>query len=100
MTSRPLSQVARVRGFSLIELMTALTIGLLILAGLTSVFVNSSTAFSELRKTSEQIENGRFAIELLSSDLRHAGFYGELSKLPAAPATDDPCTAPTDGLVT
>ncbi len=87
-------------GFSLIELMLAMTIGLLILAGLTTVFVNSSQSYAELRKTSEQIENGRYAIEYLAQDIRHAGFYGEFSALPDAPATlPDPCTAPTPGVV-
>src|SRR5258706_3127190 len=84
-----------VTGASLIELMTAITIGLLILVGLTSVFVNSSTSNRELKNTAEQIENGRYAIDLLSQDIRHAGFYGELSTLPTVPATaPDPCAVP------
>jgi len=87
------------QGFSLIELMTAITIGLMILMGLSSVFVNSSTASRELKNTAEQIENGRYAIELMSQDIRHAGFYGELSTLPAVPASADPCAAPTAGAV-
>jgi type IV pilus assembly protein PilW len=87
------------QGFSLIELMTAITISLLLLIGLSSVFVNSSTSSRELKNTAEQIENGRYAIELLSQDIRHAGFYGELSTLPAVPAIADPCAAPTAGAV-
>ena len=87
-------------GFSLIELMLAMTIGLLILAGLTTVFVNSSQSYGELRKTAEQIENGRYAVEYLMQDVRHAGFYGEFSLLPTAPSTlPDPCAAPTVGAV-
>lgn len=65
-------------GFSLIELMIAMTIGLLLLSGLAMIFVNSSDANRELQKTAQQIENGRFAIEAISQDLRHAGFYGHL----------------------
>jgi type IV pilus assembly protein PilW len=88
------------RGFSLIELMISITIGLMILAALTAVFVNSSNANREMRNSSEQIENGRFAIELITEDVRHAGFYGRLSTLPAVPATaPDPCAAPTAGAV-
>lgn len=88
------------RGFSLIELMTALTIGLLILVGLSSVFVNTSTANREMRNTAEQIENGRYAIEFLTQDIRHAGYYGELTTLPATPGSlPDPCAAPTAGAV-
>ena len=62
-SSHPISFPPRAaRGFSLLELMTSITIGLLIMAGLASVFVNSSTANKEMKNNAEQIENGRFAI--------------------------------------
>ena len=100
-SSRPIaSPVRAARGFSLLELMTSITIGLLILAGLASVFVNSSNANREMKNNAEQIENGRYAIEFLTQDLRHAGYYGELTTLPAVPgAAPDPCAAPTAGTV-
>jgi type IV pilus assembly protein PilW len=79
-------------GFSLVELMIAITIGLLLLAGMTLIFVNSSESNRELQKTAQQIENGRYAIDVISEDLRHAGFFGHLTLLPAAPAVlPDPC---------
>lgn len=81
-------------GFSLIELMIAMTIGLLLLAGLTTIFINSSNASRELQKTSQQIENGRYAIDVISTDLRLAGFYGHLHNMGALtpPAgAPDPC---------
>lgn len=79
-------------GLSLVELLIALTIGLLLLAGLTLIFVNSSEANRELQKTAQQIENGRYATDILSQDLHHAGFYGHYADLPAAPAAlPDPC---------
>jgi len=90
MTSTPRSH----SGFSLIELMIAMTIGLLLLAGLTTIFVNSSNASRELQKTSQQIENGRFAIDVISTDLRLAGFYGHLHDMNAITqpaAAPDPC---------
>ena len=104
MTTLPFARFSRLprtaRGVSLIELMTAVTIGLLILAGLASVFVNSSNANREMRNSAEQIENGRYAIEFLAQDLRHAGYYGELTTLPAAPGTaPDPCAALSAGAV-
>jgi len=81
-------------GFSLVELMIAMTIGLMLLAGLSLIFVNSSNASREMQKTSQQIENGRYGIEVISTDLRHAGFYGHLhniSAIPAPAAAPDPC---------
>jgi type IV pilus assembly protein PilW len=91
---------SRALGFSLLELMVSITIGLMLLAGLATVFSNSSNSNREMKRTSEQIENGRYAIEMLAQDIRHAGFFGEFYKLPAAPAAaPDPCTAPTDAAV-
>lgn len=78
-------------GFSLVELMVALTVGLLLLTGLSLIFVNSSEANRELQKTSQQIENGRYAIDILSQDLRLAGFYGHFHMLPAPVGSPDPC---------
>jgi prepilin-type N-terminal cleavage/methylation domain-containing protein len=63
-------------GFSLIELMVSITISLLILLALIAVFLNFSRNNKELAKTNSQIENGRFAIQLLQNDLVHAGFWG------------------------
>ena len=64
------------RGFSLIELMITLTIGLIILAALIAFYLNITNTNNELAKSNIQIENGRFAIQLLESDLVHAGFWG------------------------
>lgn len=81
-------------GFSLVELMIAMTIGLMLLAGLTTIFINSSNASREMQKTSQQIENGRYAIDVISTDLRHAGFYGHLhdmNSITVPAALPDPC---------
>lgn len=85
-------------GLSLIELMISIVLSLMILTAVISVFVNASAARSELERTSRQIENGRYAVELLSDDLRVAGFYGEMgvASLPAtgalADAEHNPCS--------
>jgi type IV pilus assembly protein PilW len=81
------------RGISLIELMISLTIGLFLLAGLVTVYVNSAQSSSELEKSAQQIENGRFAMQTITDDLRHAGFYGQYytALLPTAPGLPDPC---------
>lgn len=81
------------RGFSLAELMVAATIGLLILAGMSTLFVNNTRAQGEIEKANRQVENGRFAVQTLSSDLRNAGFYGEFDPtvLDSPAALPDPC---------
>lgn len=85
-------QPALQRGLTLIELMIALTIGLVVLGGLLTFFGNSSSAYTELKKTAEPTANGSMAMWVLTQDINHAGFYGEFYTLPAAGvALPDPC---------
>lgn len=64
-------------GFSLIELMVSITIGLVIVASLAILFANNSRARLETEKSSLQIENGRYATTYLRDELRLAGYFGE-----------------------
>jgi len=93
---RPLSALRYARGVSLIELMIALTIGLVIMAGMASLFVASSQSHGELEKASRQIENGRYAIATLREDIQLAGFYGDYVPPTGAgvqwTSPADPCT--------
>jgi type IV pilus assembly protein PilW len=86
---------ARQAGFSLVELMIAVTLGLLLVAGLAATFASSSRARDELERASQQIENGRYAMQVLGDDLRLAGYLGEFDLVQAALATPgtkpDPC---------
>ena len=85
MTSPLQSERPRLQGgFSLIELMIAITLGLLILAGMLTIFVNTSAVRNEIERTNRQIENGRYAMELLRDDIQLAGFLGEID-LPSVP---------------
>jgi prepilin-type N-terminal cleavage/methylation domain-containing protein len=74
------SRVSPVRrpqqGFTLIELMIAMTISLVMLVALVSIFSNVSRNNSEMTKTNSLIENGRFAMQLLEQNLVHAGYWG------------------------
>ncbi|MEK6245193.1 MAG: PilW family protein [Pseudomonadota bacterium] len=98
MSTLPRRLRGRQAGLSLIELMISITIGLIILAGVAYVFANTSEARRELERTSRQLENGRFAIDLLSDDLRLAGFVGELNvaslSAGTVPATAVPAALP------
>lgn len=79
-------------GFTLVELMIALTIGLILLGGLVNIFVNSSLAHAELKKASEHTENGSIAMWLMSRDVYAAGYFGEFYRLPdPGAALPDPC---------
>lgn len=80
-------------GLSLVELMISITIGLIILAGLTAIFVSNSRARTEIERANRQIENGRHALQLLSDDVRLAGYYAEFdpSALTSPGTLPDPC---------
>ncbi len=67
------------RGISLIELMVAITVGLIITAALGALFLGINRTNQEMAKANSQIENGRFAIQLLQTDIVHAGFWGDFS---------------------
>ena len=84
---------APARGFTLPELMVAVAVGLLILAGMTTLFVRNSGAQAAVERANRQIENGRYAIDVISTDLRNAGFYGEYdpTELDTPPGVPDPC---------
>lgn len=78
-------------GLSLVELMISLTIGLILLAGITALIVQQSGTRDELEKASKEIENGRYAMQLLHDDIQLAGFYSEYS-----PASGVVYTVPAD----
>jgi type IV pilus assembly protein PilW len=85
---------ARIRnaGLSLAELLIAMAISSGLMLGLATTFKTSSDSQRALEKSSQLIENGRYAISLLYEDLRHAGYYGHYYMLGAPPtALPDPC---------
>lgn len=79
------------RGFTLIEMMIAVTLGLVILASLTTFFVQTSANRAEMERGGRQIENGRFAIEALREDVTLAGFYGDIAQGGATWTQPDAC---------
>lgn len=81
------------RGMTLIEWMVSMTIGLILMAGLTTLIAQQSSTQAELEKSSRQIENGRYAMQLLNDDIQLAGYYGEFSNVSTAtPASTDACS--------
>jgi type IV pilus assembly protein PilW len=91
---RGLTRHRRQRGLTLIELMISLAIGLILVAGLALLFSQQSSTQAELEKSSRQIENGRYAMQLLKDDLQLAGYYGEFyntAALTVPTVLPDPC---------
>ncbi|MEE8343217.1 MAG: PilW family protein [Gammaproteobacteria bacterium] len=63
-------------GFTLVELMVALTISIVLLGGVLKVFANSKQTYRVQEALSRLQENGRYAIEFLARDIRTADFWG------------------------
>lgn len=66
----------RQAGVTLVELMVAMVIGLLLLSGLINVLMGSKKNHQWQDELSRLQENGRFAVQALSKEIRLAGYSG------------------------
>jgi type IV pilus assembly protein PilW len=66
--------MSRARGFSLVELMVAITLALLVSAGVVSVFVGARSAYQATSGTAAVSDSGRFAMNALEVAARDAGY--------------------------
>jgi type IV pilus assembly protein PilW len=64
------------RGFSLVELMVALALSLVLMAGVLSVFMSSKVTYFANENTARLQENGRIALDMVLHDVRSAGYQG------------------------
>ncbi len=84
-------------GFTLVELLVGMTLGLLLLTGLAALMARSSSTFQEVQKSSALTDNGRYVINYVGDALNHAGFWGHYAHDEAfsgLPST--PCSLPLD----
>ena len=87
-------RLGRASGFTLIEMMISITIGLGILAGLVGVLASTSGNSKSNDRTSELMTNGRYALNSIKQELRQGGFRGYTW---AEPGTPGPWVAPNVG---
>lgn len=83
----------RHRGITLVEMLVAVSIGVVMLTAMSLLFANNSRTRAEIERSSQEAENGRFALDLLATELQHAGYLAELDgRLLTLPASKpDPC---------
>lgn len=80
------------RGFSLIELMIGMTLGVILLAGVLKVFDSANRTNIELQKVTQLTDSGQYALQVFNNELHNTGYYGPYYVLPSAPATlPNPC---------
>lgn len=68
-----------VPGFTLIEIMIAMVLGLFLVGAVTTVFLTSSRNYSQNDRFMRMQENGRYAMKLLAQELSMVEFWGEIS---------------------
>lgn len=87
------------RGLTLVEFMVAIAVGLILVAGMATLIASQSNTRAVIDTSGAMIENGRYAISAIESDMQLAGFWGDISTLPTAPSTlPDPCDTSLAGL--
>lgn len=67
---------SRIYGLTLIELMLSLALGLILILVLGNLFISTIKTRNEIEKNGQQIENGRYALQVLIDDISNAGFFG------------------------
>lgn len=88
------------KGFSLLEIILSLSVGLLLFAGIMSVLIGMRTTTQVTNSLGELQENGRFALSVITEDLMRQNFWGDLASplnlsnsiangLPSMPAATD-----------
>jgi type IV pilus assembly protein PilW len=77
---------------TLIELMVAMTLGMLVLGVVAVIFSGTSGNRAGLERGGRLAENAAFAVELLSDEIRIAGFFSETNFTGVAWQVPDPCS--------
>lgn len=95
----PLAPKSCPKGFSLIELMVAMVLGLTVVLAIATLSLDSTRSYRSMDRAGQLIENGRFAIDHLTAAVEHAGYYGtfsDLSRVNSGSQPTDPCLIPDD----
>jgi type IV pilus assembly protein PilW len=67
------------QGLTLVEMMIAMTLGLLLMTGVTQIFISNKQTYSTTQTLGQVEENGRFALNFLVKSIRKAGYTSDTS---------------------
>lgn len=75
---KQMQQVINIResGAMMVELMTSMLIGTLMLSGALTVMLSSSSTYKTKNALADMDERGRMALELIAQDIRRSGYKG------------------------
>lgn len=66
------------RGFTLIELMVAMVIGLIVILGISSVYLGNRQTYTTTSAVSRLQEQTRYAAMIVRESIMHAGYFGRI----------------------
>ena len=96
--ARPVSRRRDAGGFTLVELLVACAVALLVLGSVAMMFAGTSGGRLDVERTGRLTENAAFAVELLSEDIRVAGYFAETRQVGVAWQLPDPCNTALDAI--
>lgn len=85
---------SRQAGFTLVEMMVAVTIGLIVLFGMTATFVNLKNTFKSQDKLGQLQDNERLSLTFLTNSINEAGYYPDPKNASTITASTAPNTSP------
>lgn len=63
-------------GMTLVEVLVAIVLAVFLGGVLATLFIANNRSRIELDKVANQIESGRYALDLIGEEIRHAGYFG------------------------
>nr|WP_141737075.1 prepilin-type N-terminal cleavage/methylation domain-containing protein [Marinobacter sp. X15-166B] len=84
-----ISPISRQKGLSIVELMVALTLGLILTAGLVQIFAGNQRSFIVGEASNRVQETGRMTTEILNQAVRNADYWGCIPRGAVANKLDD-----------
>ena len=86
-------------GFSLVELLVAMAVGMIIIGGAFSLHTTSRGIQKASEAQMDMVADARFAIEIIAYDLRHAGLWGGTNRagLISCKSSDALCVSTANG---
>ena len=84
---------SRCRGFTLAELMIAMAVGIVLVAGILAIYQGSKFGYLSQIALNQVFDTGRFAMDTLSEDVRRAGYLGGNSDVSRIGGSTGPASA-------
>jgi type IV pilus assembly protein PilW len=85
-------KASKQQGFSLVELMVSITLGLILMAGVLSIFFSSKVTYLANEKTARLQEGGRVALDFVTHDIRSSGYEGCARGVPFTSTLNTPAS--------